>query len=86
MLEAFLGVAYPAHFPPGAMMGQFNATCRQRLGTPTEILNQADTTELRQLLDFANRHHHDNPAWQTEAINDQELADFCRRVLRFTAR
>jgi hypothetical protein len=43
--------------------------------------------ELRNLLDYANRFHHDtNPAWETEIINDQLLIHFCERTLRFTRR
>ena len=34
-----------------------------------------------------NRFHHDsNPAWQTAAINDQELLNFAERSLRFSSR
>lgn len=47
----------------------------------------SDTTELRNLMDYGNRFHHDtNPAWQTEIINDQELEGFIRRVLAFMRR
>jgi hypothetical protein len=50
-------------------------------------LSVADRTELRALLDYANRFHHDtNPAWETAAINDQELVGFATRTLRFAAR
>lgn len=51
------------------------------------ILSQADIVELRDILDYANKFHHDtNPAYETEAINDQELAHFCDRTLRFARR
>jgi wobble nucleotide-excising tRNase len=87
ILEAFMRVAYPSSFPPGTLLGPFLGICQQRLGSPDEILNQADMTELRALLDYANRFHHDtNPAWETAAINDQELVDFARRTLEFTRR
>jgi hypothetical protein len=80
-------VAYPADFPPGALLGPFIHTCQQRHGTPNQILAMADTTELRALLDYANRFHHDtNPAWETAAINDQELVDFATRTLSFAHR
>ncbi len=87
ILEAFIRVAYPASFPPGALLGPFVELCRRRIGTPTEILNQRDVAELRDLLDYANLFHHEtNPAWETQAINDQQLLDFCNRTLAFTRR
>lgn len=87
ILEAFMRVAYPASFPPGTLLGQFIALCRQRLGAPSQILTQDDIVELRDLLDYANKFHHDtNAAWETEAINDQELSHFCSRTLLFTCR
>jgi hypothetical protein len=47
----------------------------------------ADIIELRDLLDYANRFHHDtNAAWETETINDQELLDFSMRTLTFARR
>lgn len=87
MLETFVRVAFPAQFRPGGKLGQFADICRQRLGAADEILGPNDTAELRALLDFGNRYHHDeNPAYQTEAINDRELADFTRRTLAFASR
>lgn len=84
ILEAFMRVAYPGAFPPGSLLGPFIGVCQQRLGAPTQILGQADIAELRALLDYANRFHHDtNPAWETAAINDQELTHFCHRTLAF---
>lgn len=50
-------------------------------------LRRTDADERRALLDYANRFHHaTNAAWETEAINDQELTCFCERVLAFTQR
>lgn len=87
ILEAFMRVSYPAAFPPAALLGPFLGICQQRVGTPAEILNQVDMTELRDLLDYANRFHHDtNAAWETEIINDQQLAQFCQRTLAFARR
>ena len=84
MLEAFLRVAYPDHFPPGTLLGPFITQCGRNLGTADEILNQPNINELRALKDYGNRFHHDtNPAWQTQAINAQELTNFSLRVLRF---
>lgn len=87
ILEAYMRVAYPALFPPGSLLGPFLNVCRQRLGQTNEVLNAADIAELERLLNYANRFHHDsNLAWQTVAINDQELLNAAQRALRFTAR
>jgi wobble nucleotide-excising tRNase len=87
ILEAFMRVAYPADFPPGTVLGKFERLCRSRLGSNSEILSGADTDELRSLLDYANRFHHDaNPAWQTAAINDRELEGFANRTLLLASR
>lgn len=83
-LEAFMRVAYPIEFPPGQLLGPFLGVCNQR---PDTVMSQADATELRGLLDYANRFHHDtNAAWETEAINDAELTDFAERVVLFISR
>lgn len=87
ILEAFMRVAYPADFPPGTLLGPFLGICQQRQDAGNPILSVADRSELRALLDYANRFHHDtNPAWETAAINDQELVGFATRTLRFAAR
>ncbi|RWM94054.1 MAG: hypothetical protein EOR86_17870 [Mesorhizobium sp.] len=87
ILESFMRVAYPEHFPPGTLLGPFIGLCEQRVGRPNEILSAADIAELRSLLNYANRFHHDtNPAWQTAAINDAELSDFAQRTLIFASR
>lgn len=87
LLEAFLRVSYPANFTPGTLLGPFRALCKQRVGTPQQILNAPDTQELRDIIEYANRFHHDtNPAWETEVINDGELRGFVNRALNFTRR
>lgn len=87
VLEHFVRVAYPGHFPPGSLLGPFVGRCQQNLGSANEILNAADTAELRDLLDYGNRFHHDtNAAWKTAVINDQELVRYCDRTLRFARR
>lgn len=87
MLEAFCRVAYPADFSPGTMLGQFHQYCATRAGAPREIMSTANAQELRALLDYANRFHHDtNTAYATEIINDTELTDFTRRTLAFIRR
>jgi hypothetical protein len=87
VLEAFLRVAYPDEFPPGRLIGPFRGLCEQRVGTPREILSQSDIDELRNLVEYANRFHHDtNPVWETESINETELSGFVSRAIRFTRR
>lgn len=84
VLEAFLRVSYPANFPPGKLLGKFHNECEQALAAGTAILSQADTAELRKMLDYANKFHHDtNPAYATATINDHELVDYCTRTLKF---
>jgi hypothetical protein len=86
-LEAFMRVAYPQHFRPGTLLGPFRGLCEQRVGTPNEVMNQADIDELRRLTDYGNHFHHDsNPAYRTQAINDAELLDFTKRTLAFAKR
>ncbi len=87
MLEAYIRVAYPSDFPPGLLLGSFHNICIQRIGTPRQILSEDDARELRALLDFANRYHHDtNPAFAAELISDAELEDFTKRTLSFIRR
>ncbi len=88
ILEAFFRIAYAPDFPPGSVIGaHFMPKCRQRAGTSDEIISQRDIDELQDILDYANRFHHDtNPAYETEAINDQELSQFARRTLLFIQR
>ncbi len=87
LLEAFTRVAYPDQFPPGMLLGPFRGLCEQRVGTPQEILAKHDIDELRDLVEYANRFHHDtNPAWETETINDTQLQGFVSRALRFARR
>lgn len=84
ILEAFLRVAYPADFPPGTLLGQFHNKCQRAISFGSPILSEKDTVELRQLMDYANKFHHDtNPAYQTMSINDQELVYNCKRILNF---
>ncbi len=87
ILEAFLRVAFPAHYPPETLLGPFIHLCQQRAGTQREILSHVDIAELEALKDYGNRFHHDsNPAWQIAVINDQELTGFCRRIIAFARR
>jgi wobble nucleotide-excising tRNase len=87
VLEAFMRIAYPEDFIPGALLGPFHEKCRNALTAGNQILNQTDTVELRNILDYANKFHHDtNPAYQTQSINDQELLSYCVRTIQFARR
>jgi hypothetical protein len=87
IIEAFLRVAYPAHFPPGTMLGPFRGLCDQRVGSADQILDATDIGELRDLTEYANLFHHDtNPAWQSQHINDAQLFHFVQRTVAFTRR
>jgi wobble nucleotide-excising tRNase len=87
LLESFIRVAYPEHFPASTLLGPFRNLCDQRVGTPQEVLPRVDTDELADLIEYANRFHHDtNPAWETEVVNDGELRGFTSRTLTFAKR
>jgi wobble nucleotide-excising tRNase len=88
VLEGFVRVARPEHFPPGSLLGPFLGVCDQRVGSAaTEVLGAGDIRTLRELLEYSNRFHHDtNRAWETETINDGELRGFVERALGFVAR
>ena len=87
VLEGFERVAHPEYFPPGSLLGPFLGVCDQRVGGPEAILTTQDIRTLREILEYANRFHHDtNPAWETETINDGELRGFVSRALAFVRR
>jgi len=87
LLESFLRVAYPEHFPPGTMLGPFRGLCEQRVNTAHQILNAQDIQELRDIVEYANRFHHDtNPAWETAVVNAAELTGFVTRALALAKR
>ena len=81
-LEGYFRVACPRPFPPGKLLGQFAQECKQKLGGSDEVINQETIEELENILEYANRFHHDtNPAWQSESINTTELLGFVKRTL-----
>lgn len=87
VLERYVRVAFPEHFPPGSLLGNFLNICDQRAGGPAPILRPADARELRELTNYANLFHHDtNEAWLAVVINDQQLLAFVRRTIAFTRR
>jgi wobble nucleotide-excising tRNase len=87
VLEGFLRVACPQHFPSGTLLGHFLNVAEQRVASPQQILDQQSIQELGDLIEYANKFHHDtNTAWETEQINDGELQGFVRRALDFAKR
>lgn len=84
VLEGYLRVGCPEYFPPGTLLGHFRSVAQQRAAAGTPVMDATVLTELGQLVEYSNRFHHDtNPAWDTENINDGELAGFVRRALDF---
>lgn len=84
VLEGFMRVTCPEYFPPGTMLGKFIRYCKSQLTSGSQILSEVKINELDNIKEYANKFHHDsNPAWETEAINDQQLNGFVSRVLDF---
>lgn len=86
MLEAFLRVAYPKHFPPGALIGGFQKICRGKMGKNDEILSSTDLNELREVNEYAKQFHHISKSSEKITINSDELVSFAKRTLAFTRR
>ncbi len=86
-LEAFMRVAFPAYFPAGSLLGPFVDRCRRQVAAGQPILTERLTNELWELVNYANRFHHDSN-WNAhnEIVNDQELVGFVRRTLAFARR
>ena len=81
-LEGFFRAVCPRYYPPGKLMGQFAQECKHKLGGADELINQETIAELEDILEYANRFHHDaNQAWQPESINPTELLGFVNRTL-----
>ena len=79
-LEGFLRVACPDNFPPGQLLGRFLGDCRNKVGSPDEVLNADTIQKLGYIVEYGNRFHHGtNPA----EINATELEGFVRRTLSF---
>ena len=85
-LEGFLRNACPGDFLPGNVLGhQFLAACQKSLNGTDEILPEVKLHQLRDILEYANKFHHEsNPAGATEPIHDGELRTFVKRTLDFT--
>ena len=86
LLEGYMRVAFPEHFPPGTLLGPFIGQCRQQLGKTDEILSEEDIEKLKSLCDYANQFHHANHAAAQNTVNGTELSDFAKRTLHFISR
>lgn len=90
ILERFVRTAYPEHADESTLLGAFRNKAQTILNNATgdPILNQTDIDELRELTDYANQFHHDNPDYQTNLrnITRAELVSYANRVLTFTRR
>ncbi|MCG8622156.1 MAG: AAA family ATPase [Proteobacteria bacterium] len=83
MLEAFIRVAFPKHFPPGKQLGHFLNTCRDAINEGDEILSSEDLEALKSLNNYAKKFHHSDT---NREIDDAELSEFAKRTLRFISR
>ena len=79
-LEGFLRVACPDNFPPGKLLGRFLEDCRNKVGSPDEVLNADTIQKLGRIVEYGNRFHHDT---NSAEINATELEGFVRRTLSF---
>ncbi len=88
MLEHFCRVAYTANYPPGDLLGNFRDRCQTRLDQGAPVMSAMDLQELRDLIDYGNRFHHDsNPhGYLTIMPTDAELGGFVQRTLAFCSR
>ena len=87
LLEAFFRVACPEYFPAGSLLGPFRTLCEQQVNTAQQILTEQDIEELRDIVEYTNRFHHDtNQSWETEVINGGQLTGFVTRALAFAKR
>ncbi len=84
VLEGYMRVACPEHFPPGQLLGPFRGVAQQRAAAGSPLMPATKLTELGNLIEYSNRFHHDtNPAWDVEHINDAELRGFVERAVSF---
>jgi len=84
ILEAYLRVTCPEHYPPGTQLGAYITTARQVNPKP---LPDEDFKELDKLRDYGNQFHHDSSTtWQENLanLNQTQLTGYAKRVLTFT--
>ena len=84
-LEGYFRVLCPDEFPPGTVLGnQFVQECQDRVDDSSQIIDSTKLSDLRDILQYAHRFHHDtNPAWQSAVINSTELEGYVSDVLEF---
>ena len=81
-LEGYFRATCPGQFPPEKLLGRFVQECKHKLGRADQVINQRTINELEDILEYAQRFHHDtNPAWQSESINPTELLGYVNRTL-----
>ena len=81
-LERYFRATCPGQFPPGKLLGQFVEECRRRIGCSDEVIDQQTISELKNILEYANRFHHDtNPDWRSVTTTPIELSGFIKRTL-----
>ena len=83
-VERFLRVAFPGEFPPENELKHFMDRCVEALKTESPILLQNRLDELRQIVNYAKKFHHDAKGQpRTPEINRTELRAYTKRVLEF---
>lgn len=88
VLEGFFRVYCTEHFHPGDLLRDLTNRARQALVAGSDpIFTQAELDSITQLIEYANRFHHEtNPAYDRalEDLNEQELRGFAETVRDFT--
>ena len=85
-LEGWLRVTYPAVLRPGEWAGDFLCRAREAEDAGRPIVSRDERHILEDIVQYANRYHHNNPNWQTEPVNERELLGFVGQVLDFVRR
>ncbi len=85
-LESFLRTTCPQAFLPEDSLGRpFLQSCIANLGSTSEIMSESRIEELEDLVDYAQKFHHDtNPNAASEIVNDGELRSYVERTIAFT--
>ena len=86
VLEEYLRFNWPDSFSPNEWLGSFIAKIESaEAEDPLHVL-QEELDELCNINDYSKRYHHgDNPAAETEPIDDGELSSYVRRTLKQTS-
>lgn len=87
VMEFFCRVAFPKHYLPGKLLGEFRSDELQRRTDGQGLFGDHDFRELCDITDYANKFHHaTNPNYEHDLrnVNDTELKGYVDRVLEFT--